>query len=119
MASIEDKIKDIIIDKYSSIAEFSRKSKIPYTTIDSMLKRGIKNANVLNVIKLCDALEISVDKIKDGIIEPVQEFAHLTPEDFYLNMRRELERISDDVLSQKDKEKILSDLAYICLDDEK
>ena len=119
MASIEEKIKDIIIDKYSSIAEFSRKTKIPYTTIDSMLKRGIKNANVLNVIKLCDALEISVDKIKDGIIEPVQELQPLTPKDIYFNMSRELERVPNDVLSQNDKEKILSDLAYICLDDEK
>ncbi len=119
MASIEEKIKDTIIDKYGSLAEFSRKSKIPYTTIDSMLKRGIKNANVLNVIKLCDALEISVDKIKDGIIEPVKEFVQLTPKDFYFNMSRELDKVPDNVLSQKEKDKILSDLAYICLDDRK
>lgn len=60
---IEEKIKKIILDKYGSIRQFALKIDIPYTTIDSILKRGIDNSNVGNVIKMCKALNISVDKL--------------------------------------------------------
>lgn len=60
---IEEKIKKIILEKYGSIRQFSLKIDIPYTTIDSILKRGINNSNVGNVIKMCKALNISTDKL--------------------------------------------------------
>jgi repressor LexA len=59
---LENKIKDLIIEKYGSIRQFSIKIGLPYTTIDSILKRGIDNSNVSNVIKMCKALNISIDK---------------------------------------------------------
>ena len=59
---LENKIKDLIIEKYGSIRQFSLKIGLPYTTIDSILKRGIDNSNVSNVIKMCKALNISIDK---------------------------------------------------------
>lgn len=59
---LENKIKDLIIEKYGSIRQFSFKIGLPYTTIDSILKRGIDNSNVSNVIKMCKALNISIDK---------------------------------------------------------
>ena len=63
---IEEKIKKIILDKYGSIRKFAIKIDVPYTTIDSILKRGIDNSNVGNVIKMCKALNISVDKLVDN-----------------------------------------------------
>ena len=59
---LEEKIKNLIIEKYGSIRQFAIKIDIPYTTIDSILKRGIDNSNVSNVLKMCKALDISVDK---------------------------------------------------------
>ena len=63
---IEEKIKKIILEKYGSIRKFALKIDIPYTTIDSILKRGIDNSNVGNVIKMCKALNISVDKLVEN-----------------------------------------------------
>ena len=60
---LEDELKKIIINKYGSIRQFSLKIDIPYTTIDSILKRGIDNSNVGNVIKICRELNISVDNL--------------------------------------------------------
>ena len=59
---LEEKIKELIIEKYGSVRQFALKIDVPYTTIDSILKRGIDNSNVSNVIKMCKALGISVDK---------------------------------------------------------
>lgn len=59
---LEEKIKNLIIERYGSIRQFALKIDIPYTTIDSILKRGIDNSNVSNVLKMCKALGISVDK---------------------------------------------------------
>ena len=59
---LEDKIKQLIIEKYGSVRQFALKIDIPYTTVDSILKRGIDNSNVNNVIRMCKALNLSVDK---------------------------------------------------------
>ncbi len=59
---MEEELKKLIIEKYGSIRKFAIKIDIPYTTIDSILKRGIDNSNVSNVIKICKALNISLDQ---------------------------------------------------------
>ena len=43
---LESKLKEIIIEKFGSIRQFSLSIDIPYTTVDSILKRGIDNSNV-------------------------------------------------------------------------
>ena len=63
---LENKLKEMIIDKFGSIRQFSLKIDIPYTTVDSILKRGIDNSNVGNVIKMCKALNISIDNLLDN-----------------------------------------------------
>ena len=57
---IENKIKQIIIEKYGSVKRFSDKIGVPYTTIDTILKRGLKNSNVLNVLKMCNELNLDI-----------------------------------------------------------
>lgn len=69
--TIEEKIKDLILKRYHSIREFSIATDIPYTTLDSILKRGIGNSSVTNVIKISKALGISVDALADGEIVPI------------------------------------------------
>lgn len=63
---IENKIKDIIIDRYGSVKRFADKIQIPYTTIDTILKRGLLNSNVLNVIKICNELGIDIDELANN-----------------------------------------------------
>lgn len=66
--TIEEKVKNLILRRYHSIREFSILTEIPYTTLDSILKRGIGNSSVTNVIKICKALDISADALADGEI---------------------------------------------------
>lgn len=63
---LESKLKEIIIEKFGSIRQFSLSIDIPYTTVDSILKRGIDNSNVGNVIKMCKALNISIDNLLEN-----------------------------------------------------
>lgn len=63
---LEDKLKELIVEKYGSVRQFALKIDIPYTTVDSILKRGIDNSNVGNVIKMCKALDISIDNLLDN-----------------------------------------------------
>lgn len=66
--STEEKLKELILSKYKSIREFIQEIDMPYTTIDSMFRRGIGNSSVSNVIKICKALGISADALADGDI---------------------------------------------------
>lgn len=62
---LENKLKELIIEKFGSVRQFSLKINLPYTTVDSILKRGLDNSNVGNVIKMCKALDISIDNLLD------------------------------------------------------
>lgn len=66
----EEKLKDLILSRYKSIREFTIIVDIPYTTLDSIFRRGIGNSSVTNVIKICKALGISADALADGEIVP-------------------------------------------------
>ena len=71
--STEEKLKEFILSKYSSVREFTLEIDFPYTTLDSLLKRGIGNSSVTNVLKICKALHISGDALANGEIVPIQE----------------------------------------------
>ncbi len=68
----EDKLKDLILKRYHSIREFALTFEIPYSTIDSIFRRGVGNSSVSNIIKICKALGISADALADGEIAPVK-----------------------------------------------
>ena len=63
---IEVKIKEIIIEKYGSVKRFADKIGVPYTTVDTIFKRGFLNSNVSNVIKICNELGIDVNKLANN-----------------------------------------------------
>lgn len=69
----EEKLKEFILKRYNSVREFTISADIPYSTLDSIFKRGIGNSSVTNVIKICKALEISVDALADGEIAPLRK----------------------------------------------
>jgi transcriptional regulator with XRE-family HTH domain len=76
--TIENKLKNLILKYYKSIREFSIKANISYSTLDSIFKRGIGNANISNVLKICNALGISADALGENeivfVIEKKEEY---------------------------------------------
>lgn len=62
-----EKIKKLVKEKGMNLKEFSKKIDIPYTTFHSMLSRGIGNASVDNVIKICQGLGITVEELNNRI----------------------------------------------------
>lgn len=112
---IENKIKDLIIDRYGTMSHFCKKVNLPYTTVDSILKRGIANSNVLNVLKICDELSISIEGLRHGIINPV-EIEKISAKEFELLVKNKLEKTDID---KRNKQHILNTLEFICSDDEK
>jgi len=70
MDTIEDKLKGLILNRYKSIRQFSLETNIPNSTIETIFKRGLTNASISNVIRICDTLNISVDMLAQGEIAP-------------------------------------------------
>lgn len=56
-------LKQLINDTGLKMKAFAEKADIPYTTLRSMLERGIENASVNNVVKICRTLNISVETL--------------------------------------------------------
>lgn len=67
--SIEEQLKQLILSKHKSIREFCMDIDIPYSTVDSILKRGIENAGVGKIIKICRHFDISADALANGKIK--------------------------------------------------
>lgn len=73
MSSTEERLKELILRRYHSIREFTLAIDMPYTTMDSIFRRGIGNSSVSNIIKICKALGISADALADGEIVQVKK----------------------------------------------
>jgi hypothetical protein len=58
----------------------------------TIFKRGINNANINNVIKICQALEISTDELIAGRITMVTEYESVPTkiEDIFVNVKQQL-----------------------------
>lgn len=54
----ELRLRFMILDKYPSLREFSRQADIPYSTLMTVLNRGISGAGFDLVIGICRALGI-------------------------------------------------------------
>lgn len=73
----EERIKELIIAKYGNVRAFATESGISYTTVRSILERGIMNAKAENVFKICHLLGISPDTVADwGVSEEQQPTPH-------------------------------------------
>lgn len=56
-------IRRLIKDTGLSLKAFAEKANVPYTTLYSILERGVGNASVDNVIKICRALGITIEEL--------------------------------------------------------
>ena len=56
--TVEKGIKKIIENKFGNVKYFSEEIDLPYTTVRSILERGVLNAKVENVIKIAEGLDM-------------------------------------------------------------
>lgn len=83
----EKYLKNLIEAKYGNVRAFSEHIKLPYTTVRSILSRGLMNAKMRNIIKICNGLGIYLEdviNINNSIINKITTTAvQLSPEKQY------------------------------------
>lgn len=116
--TIEEKLKQMIISEYGSLRQFTIKKNLAYTNVDSILRRGIKNATWTSVKNLCKALGISANELADEKIVPVSEPSEKKKTDLetmIILSRQNIQQhddltINDQVLDQEEIEMLLDAL---------
>ena len=74
--TIEDQLKAAILYRYKSIREFAGVAGMAYSTVDSVLKRGITNSGIGTVIKIFSVLDLDMESIPAGTLtkkEPINK----------------------------------------------
>ena len=66
---LEEVLAEMMVKKSGNVKSFCEASGLKYTTVLSILKRGVLTANIDHIILMCDALGISVDALAEGRIE--------------------------------------------------
>lgn len=97
MNELESQLKEMIINNYGSLKKFTEIIDMPWTTLDSILKRGVANSNITNVLKITRELRIDAEKLVDGEIaesytEPTTIAAHFEGTEF---SEEQLDRIRE------------------------
>ena len=109
MAETELKIKAMIIEKYGSLKKFCEIINMPWTTLDSILKRGIANSNITNVMKITKELRIDTESLASGIIvdsikSPETIAAHKDGENFTADECEKIEEYKKLLIAARPKE---------------
>lgn len=73
---LETKLKDYMISRFGSVNRFSTVCGIPYSTIATILDRGIDKATFSNMVKICQTLNISVDALIKGDISTFDDITY-------------------------------------------
>ena len=61
-------LRNLILDRYTSIRQFAREIDIPYSTLMTLLTRDVGGASFDIVIKICRKLEIDPLELSQGNI---------------------------------------------------
>lgn len=62
---IEENLKKVIEARFETVKYFSEYIDLPYTTVRSILQRGILNSKLENVIKIADGLDTKPEELLD------------------------------------------------------
>ena len=55
----ELKLRNLILDRYASLRQFANDADIPYSTLMTLLSRGVGGASFDIVIRICKILEVN------------------------------------------------------------
>lgn len=105
MNNVETELKELILARYGTLSEFCKKIDIPWTTLDSILKRGVEKANIKNLLKITTELGIDVESLARGEIvfkEPLTIAAHFEGDDLTPEEMQEVENFINYVKSKRD-----------------
>lgn len=100
-------IENLIDEKFPSAKAFAEHIEIPYTTLKSILKRGIGNATVDNVLKICKGLGITTDQLERMAAgEDITTIAahHDGDEDWTEEELEEIERFKEFIRSKRKRQ---------------
>ena len=105
MNELESNIKALIIEKYGSMKKFCETIDMPWTTLDSILKRGIANSNITNVLKITRELGLDAERLVDGQIsyikEPATLAAHFDGDDYTESELDEIRQFAEFVKNKR------------------
>ena len=54
----ETKLRNLILDRYTSIRQFAIEADIPYSTLMTLLSRDVGGASFDVIIKICKQLDV-------------------------------------------------------------
>lgn len=54
----EEKLRNMILDHYTSLRQFAKEADIPYSSLMTLLSRGIGGASFDTVIQICKKLGV-------------------------------------------------------------
>ena len=107
MQELEANIKSLIIERYGSLKKFSETINMPWTTLDSILKRGMANSNITNVLKITREIGLDAEKIDDGEIvfsgeqEPTTIAAHFDGSEYTEDELDEIRQFAEFVKNKR------------------
>ena len=58
----ELRLRNLILDKYPSLRQFSVEADIPYSTLMTLLSRDIGGASFDTVVKICKILDVEPEE---------------------------------------------------------
>ena len=110
--NVEERLKKMIIQQYGTMKDFTDHIGIPNSTFANILRRGVQNANVLTIIKICQALEISTDDLAEGRIVPLKrpEAQPERIEDLFEELKQKL--LNADNLTINDEQATEAEIMY-------
>lgn len=108
MEPLEAALKDLIISRYGNLKKFTDTIGMPWTTLDSILKRGVANSNISNVLKITRELSIDAEKLVDGKIvstnqQPETIAAHFESDGYTEDELNEIRQFAEFVKNKNKK----------------
>lgn len=117
--TIENQLRELILLKHGSLREFTFNIGIPYSTLSTILKKGIMTATMSNMVKICNALDIKLDGLVAGrIVENKPGEILLDVEDILNRTKNNIEypnvKIDGKIMDESTKKLLINsiDLSY-------
>ena len=101
MQELEANIKSLIIERYGSLKKFSETINMPWTTLDSILKRGMANSNITNVLKITRELGLDAEIVFSGKQEPTTIAAHFDGSEYTEDELDEIRQFAEFVKNKR------------------
>ena len=60
----EQLLRNRILDRYTSLRQFAQAADIPYSTLMTILSRGVGGASFDAVMQICKAMELEPDVLE-------------------------------------------------------